>query len=204
MTEETSSAKTEELQEKEMNNKFGIPGFNFPELATQNTQDWCKHMKKDNIQDAMKTVQEIQSKYNFYLNNQQRKRENSEHRLKELKSNLQILERLETASDEGESLETTFKLSEPLYMKAKLNCEGSVYLWLGANVMCEYKISEAKSLLTKNVQTVTVQIKSLGEEVDFVREQLTLVEMARAMIYNSIIEEKSRKKAEQAKAGMKP
>ena len=34
----------------------------------------------------------------------------------------------------------------------------SIFLWLGANIMCEYSMSEAKELLNSNLEKVKNQI----------------------------------------------
>merc|ERR1719333_1697445 len=92
--------------------------------------------------------------------------------LKDLQTNLNILSKLENS--EGKTLDTTFKISDPLHVKAKLNCTDRVYLWIGAGIMCEYKIDEAIDLLTKNSAQLAGSIASLSEDIEYAERQKVL------------------------------
>ena len=50
----------------------------------------------------------------------------------------------------GEELDMHFELTDSVYAKAKVKDAESVYLWLGANVMLEYPLEEARALLETN------------------------------------------------------
>lgn len=57
--------------------------------------------------------------------------------------------------------------------------------------MLEYPIDEAKTLLTKNLQTAEKNLKNLAQDLDFVKDQITTTEVNIARIYNwSVLQRK--------------
>lgn len=60
---------------------------------------------------------------------------------------------------------TDFRLSDALFVKAKITRADKVSLWLGANVMLEYETSEALALLTKNEQSAQTGLAQLDEDM---------------------------------------
>lgn len=53
-----------------------------------------------------------------------------------------------------------FAISDQAYAKAKVPVTDSVNLWLGANVMLEYPLEEAKALLVGLPQSLNLQAQS--------------------------------------------
>ena len=53
-----------------------------------------------------------------------------------------------------------------------------------ANVLCEYPIEDAHALLTENRDNSRVNLKSLDEDVQFLRDQITTTEVNIARIFN--------------------
>ena len=49
-------------------------------------------------------------------------------------------------------------VSNNLWGKPDLKVPESVFLWLGANIICEYSMNEAKELLNSNLEKVKNQI----------------------------------------------
>ena len=75
---------------------------------------------------------------------------------------------------DSEPIEATFELSDTLYAKAHIPPTEEVYLWLGANVMLAYPIPEAEDLLNTRLATAKKSLASCEEDLDFLREQITV------------------------------
>lgn len=107
--------------------------------------------------------------------------------------------------DEGK-LPVTFELSDTLFAKADVQpaTTEEVYLWLGvrsyslvlfkcinlnqcwvqANVMLAYKPAEAKQLLTDKLASAKTTLSNAIEDLDWLREQITVTEVNLARCYN--------------------
>lgn len=114
----------------------------------------------------------------------------------------------EEEGEEGEAdLETTFSLCDTLYAKAKIAPKeiDEVYLWLGANVMVAYPLAEAEEMLTGRVEKAKETLRACEEDMEFLRVQITTVEVATARVYNWDVMEKRKRRAngedEDEKAG---
>ncbi|PPQ77178.1 hypothetical protein CVT24_009881 [Panaeolus cyanescens] len=81
-------------------------------------------------------------------------------------------------------LKTTFELNDTLYAEAELEDTDTVYLWLGANVMLSYKLPAAISLLKSKLNVAEHSLKNTIEDLEFLREQLTIMEVNTARVYN--------------------
>uniref|UniRef100_A0A8C7KHC3 Prefoldin subunit 3 n=1 Tax=Oncorhynchus kisutch TaxID=8019 RepID=A0A8C7KHC3_ONCKI len=89
-------------------------------------------------------------------------------------------------------METHFLLADNVYCKASVPPTDKVCLWLGANVMLEYDIDEAQSLLEKNLATASRNLDSLEEDLDFLRDQFTTTEVNMARVYNWDVKRRSK------------
>jgi len=77
-------------------------------------------------------------------------------------------------------------LADTLYAKATidLKTQNSVFLWLGANVMMEYPYDEAETLLQANLKNSKSHLTSVIEDLDFLKDQLTISEVNVARVHN--------------------
>ena len=73
-------------------------------------------------------------------------------------------------SDE-KSLEANFLLSDNIWAKANIpNTDGKVGLWLGANVMVEYSLEEASTLLAANLKSAEEKLAETDGDIDFLKD----------------------------------
>ena len=95
-------------------------------------------------------------------------------------------------------METTFSLQDTLYAKAKVRPAevDEVYLWLGANVMVAYPLEEAEVLLQGKVDRAKESLKAAEEDLEFLRVQITTLEVAIARVHNWDVGEKRRLRVE--------
>uniref|UniRef100_A0A3B4X6L1 Prefoldin subunit 3 n=1 Tax=Seriola lalandi dorsalis TaxID=1841481 RepID=A0A3B4X6L1_SERLL len=61
-----------------------------------------------------------------------------------------------------------------------------------ANVMLEYDIDEAQALLEKNLSTASRNLETLVDDLDFLRDQFTTVEVNMARVYNWDVKRRSK------------
>jgi prefoldin subunit 5 len=71
--------------------------------------------------------------------------------------------------EEEKTVETDFILSHNLYAKALVPPTDKVCLWLGANVMLEYSVTEAEELLTKNYKQANASLEQIIKDLDFLK-----------------------------------
>ena len=100
----------------------------------------------------------------------------------------------------GKSIETTFQLNPTLYAHASIplpssstgTSESEIYLWLGANIMVSYPLPDAESLLSDKLTKARESLRTSEEDVEFLREQITGLEVATARVWNWDVGEKRR------------
>lgn len=125
----------------------------------------------------------------------QRKKNLSE-KIPEIQKTLDMVSFLSSRTEE--SFDTQFELNDTLYAKANIDAPQSVYLWLGANVMLEYPLDEASTLLSGKLTTATKSLTSVEEDLLFLQEQITIMEVNVARVYNfDVRQRKSLREAEE-------
>jgi prefoldin subunit 5 len=189
-------------------NPRGIPVFPF----MNNVSDYVKSI--EDVEATLNRFQEMVSKYTFMQQNVERRQSGLREKLPEMKNTLdtvkflkkkrkQALEADEGDLDEEErtkatSLETTFSLQDTLYAKAVVKPAevDEVYLWLGANVMVAYPLDDAEELLDGKLSKAKESMKAADEDLEFLRIQITTLEVAIARVHNWDVGEKRRLRAE--------
>lgn len=93
-------------------------------------------------------------------------------------------------------LETTFPLQDTLYAHATLDIPkiDEVYLWLGANVMVAYPLLDAETMLQEKLDKAKESLKAAEEDLEFIRVQVTTLEVATARVHNWDVGEKRKLK----------
>ncbi|KAG1830012.1 Prefoldin subunit 3 [Suillus variegatus] len=152
----------------------------------------------------LKNFQDAIAKYRYMDANLTQRRKGLEDKIPDIRKTLHMVEFLQEQregknkdddleddlSDEENSdnpkkpLTTTFELNDTLFAEAELEDTDTVYLWLGANVMLSYKLSEAASLLRSKLDLAEASLKATIEDLEFMREQLTVMEVNTARVYN--------------------
>ncbi|KAI9710505.1 MAG: peptide chain release factor 1 [Bogoriella megaspora] len=67
---------------------------------------------------------------------------------------------------------------------------------LQANVMLSYPLQEAETLLESKLKTAQSSLSTCEEDLDFLREQITTLEVATARVYNWDVVQRRKEKAE--------
>ena len=129
---------------------------------------------------------------------------------------------LTDAEDFKKPLKTTFELNDTLFAEAELEDSDTVFLWLGvrfsilsyltfnvsflliskANVMLSYKIPAAITLLKSKLEVAQTSLDNTIEDLEFLREQLTIMEVNTARVYNwDVKRRRELREAEATRAG---
>jgi len=178
-------------------NARGIPKAPF-------ISDVEKHIggPEGDVESALRLIQDALAKYRYMDANLTQRRRGLEEKIPDIKKTLHMVEYLQERR-EGKSkadddddlgddeedlskkpLTTTFELNDTLYAEAELEETNTVYLWLGANVMLSYELSEAVSLLKSKLDTAEGSLLGVMEDLEFLREQITVMEVNTARLYN--------------------
>ncbi|KAI1409290.1 Prefoldin, subunit 3 [Hypoxylon sp. FL1857] len=156
---------------------------------------------REDVQSTLRSFQEMISKYQFMELNLQRRVAGLKDKMPDIEKTLETVKFLKTRTEESDPIETTFELNDTLYAKASIPPTDEVYLWLGANVMLAYPIDEAESLLTSKLAAAKQSYANCEEDLDFLREQITTMEVAIARVYNWDVVQKRKEKADEEHKG---
>ncbi|OAA49630.1 Prefoldin, subunit 3 [Metarhizium rileyi] len=153
---------------------------------------------RDEVEPTLRSFQEMISKYQFMEMNLQRRMAGLKDKIPEIQKTLDTVRFLKLRKDETEPIETTFELNETLYSRANVPATDEVYIWLGANVMLSYPIDESEALLSSKLATAQTSLSHCEEDLDFLREQITTMEVATARVYNWEVVQKRKDKSGEA------
>ena len=93
-------------------------------------------------------------------------------KIPEIKRTLQLVRHIQEKHEASEDFGAHYSLSEMLYGRAKVTPDGTVCLWLGANVMVEYPYDEAISILELSLKNACLRRDICEEDLDMVRDQI--------------------------------
>jgi prefoldin alpha subunit len=132
-------------------------------------------------------LQHFQDTYSKFKNLEARinqQRANMKAKLPEIERTLETVKFLQSKQDSEEAVNTTFELTYGIHLPAQIKKTNSVCLWLGANVMVEYPFEEAIGLLENNRVNATSTMERLDKEINFLKDQITTLEVNIARVYN--------------------
>lgn len=140
----------------------------------------------------MKAFQDRLQQYKYMELSKQQQLGDLNVKIPDIEKNLAVIKHIRERKEslEDQTLETNYELDSTLYTKAEIELENleSVYLWLGAEVMLEYPLDEAVDLLNKRLENNTALLNSVKEDLDFLRQNITTMEVNTARLYNWDVE----------------
>ncbi|KAJ8472708.1 hypothetical protein ONZ51_g8337 [Trametes cubensis] len=176
-----------------------------------------------NPENALKEFQAALAKYRYMDHNLTQRRRGLEDKIPDIKKTLAMVEflqerregkgasgddaeesdddDLENDEDSTKPLTTTFELNDTLYAEAQLEDTDTVHLWLGANVMLSYKLPAAITLLRSKLDSAQSSLATVIEDLEFLREQITVMEVNTARVYNWDVKRRRELREKEAKAG---
>jgi len=175
-------------------NPRGIPVAPF----VDNVTDYVSG--RTDVEPTLRSFQEMISKYQFMEVNTQRRGAGLRDKIPDIRKTLEMVKFLKARREVGssEALETNFELNDTLYARARIEPEDTdeVYLWLGANVMLAYPIAEAEDMLEEKLVAAEKSLEACDEDLEFLREQITTLEVATARVYNWDVVQRRKEKVE--------
>lgn len=148
-------------------------------------------------QQAEVKLLELQEQLRAYKQREQQlamRRLRLQDRLPEIKSALEAVLGLLERSGSDEPLAADFELTEGIFAKAALQHVESVNLWLGANVMVEYPLAEARALLEANLAGCVDNLAALEADLADTKDNITITEVSMARVFNWDVEQRRKQK----------
>lgn len=120
-------------------------------------------------------------------------------KIPDIQRTLDMVQFLSSQEASGTDFETNYELNDTLYTKATITPTKNVYLWLGANVMLEYTIDEAITLLNQRLKAANESLRTTDEDLEFLRENITTMEVNTARVYNWDVQKRREQKEKETK-----
>ncbi|KAF8200209.1 Prefoldin subunit-domain-containing protein [Pholiota molesta] len=176
------------------------------------------------VEPVLKSFQDALAKYRYMDSSLTQRRASLEQKIPDIRKTLDMVEYLQErregkskATEEEDDLDdleeeddgpkkplkTTFELNDTLYAEAELEDTDTVYLWLGANVMLSYKLPAAITLLKSKLDVAQTSLDNTIEDLEFLREQLTIMEVNTARVYNWDVKRRRERREKEAAGGVK-
>ena len=157
--------------------------------------------EKYKANEILEQMNELYRKYQFMESQLAMGKRNLKIKIPEIKKTIDMVVLLQEKHDENDNkIKTNFLISDNIWARAEIdNSSGNVGLWLGANVMVEYTFEEALDILNKNYENAKKKLESTNEDLDYIKDQITTMEVNMARVYNTNVVEQSKKKAEEQK-----
>lgn len=144
------------------------------------------------FQGVMAAFQERLQQYKYMEASKQLHLADIKGKMADIRKNISVIEHLQRSRDEP--IETDFEVDSTLYTRAVVDTAGleSVFLWLGADVMLEYPLQEALELLGGRLGNNETEMGLVEEDLDFLRANITTMEVNTARLYNWDVEQRAR------------
>jgi DNA repair exonuclease SbcCD ATPase subunit len=170
----------------------------------EKVDEWVKEKTKTTPFEAIvQSMREVYEKYKFMESRVQAQKNGYLNKIPDIKTALEALQFL-IDNKHVEKVETKFELADCMHMNAELTQHRTVYLWLGvcffqrfcadflckAKVMLEYEYEEAVELLSNNLKSAETNLAGLVEELEFLKDQITITEVNLARLHNYSVAQK--------------
>jgi len=109
-------------------------------------------------------------------------------KLPEIQKALDIVTALLAKSGSPDGVVIDYELAESVYAKTKVSNVRSVNLWLGADVMVEYSLEEAKELLGENLRNCKVNLSTVEADLEVIKDNMTTLEVSISRVWNYDVE----------------
>ena len=150
----------------------------------EDVDGFMKREENESAEAVLVRLDEQHRKYKFMEYNILTKKSRLKQQIPDIKTSLDIVKHLQSRKESTDPIETQFLLSDQVYAKAKIPPTNKVCLWLGANVMLEYTLDDANTLLDKNLEAANKSLLQVEEDLCLIRDQTTTLEVNMARVYN--------------------
>jgi len=154
-----------------------------------------KSQEGNGPESVLAQLDEQYQKYKFMEANLTQKQLRLKAQIPEIRTTLDAIDFLQSKDESSDPVKMQYLLSDQVYVNATVPPTKTVCLWLGANVMLEYEIAEAKALLTKNIETAKSNLSEVEKDINFLRDQITTTEVNMARVYNWDVKRRQKAKS---------
>jgi prefoldin subunit 5 len=133
------------------------------------------------IEPLLKELQERYSQYKMVETQCAQRKQRLIAKLPEIEKALDIVKLLLEKQGAGAEVLADYELADNVYAKAKLESVASVNLWLGAKVMVEYPLEEAREVLETQLSNCRTNIKTQSSNLDLLRDNIITTEVRRRL-----------------------
>mmetsp|Transcript_13635 Transcript_13635/g.24207 ORF Transcript_13635/g.24207 Transcript_13635/m.24207 type:complete len:216 (+) Transcript_13635:28-675(+) len=155
------------------------------------------------IETAVGAFNQLHQRYKIYEQTKLQAKTNYKGKIPEIENTLGIVKTLIEKQENGEEIQTTYNVADTVFAHAKADATGTVYLWLGANVMVEYTYAEARALLEENLANAQQKMAETKEDLEFLNAQSITVEVNMARLINYNVKQQQEAKIAEIEAEMK-
>jgi len=151
-------------------------------------------------QDAAAVIDKLDAQYRRFKYLEAKvseQKESLKQKLPEIEQALDIVKHLKAQQSSTEIMKTHFELANHVWAQADVEKSGSVYLWLGANVMVSYSYDEAIELLSNNLSQGKKSLENYSKDLDYLKDQITVTEVNVARVFNWDVKERRKNKNKQ-------
>lgn len=185
-------------------NPRGIPKAPFVERVTDFVKD------ENDFTMVFDKFQERLAMYRYMQDSKTANIKQLQTRVPEIENTLKVCQRLKSkVVDKHEEVELQYQLNDTLYTTAVVDRplgdeDFKVGLWLGADIMLEYPLDEAIELLNSRLEDSKASLQASIEDSEFLRENITTMEVNCARLYNWDVERRLElKRAEEGTKNLK-
>ena len=177
------------------------PGVFARVSLAQFIEDVNAHVEGKTIDEVMTEMRRRYSQYKRLEAELQQQRIRLSTQLPDVRRSLEAVETLVEKRERGDERGTTVKyqLTEGTFADAEVGTPESVYLWLGANVMLEYPLDEAKELLETNVKACESGLEANARDLAVLKDNVTVMEVRAAPRERERERERTRLRARRAR-----
>lgn len=168
-------------------------GRNMPAVIfIENVEDFSEKYGHDQLVEELNVYY---SKFKYMEAQIVKHSEGVKSKIPDIEKAIEAVEYLEkkNSCDDTDNMKVDFMVSNNLWAKAEVPKTSTVCLWLGADIMCEYTLDEARGLLRKNLENANTTLKNNEVDLDFIKDQITVCEVNIARVYNDSLKKKGKK-----------
>lgn len=155
----------------------------------------------DDFQSIMRMFLDRLQQYKYMEQSKRQQFADLKVKIPDIEKNLDIIANIKQQKEDESTMEVNYELNDTLYTRAEIDIAStnSVFLWLGADVMLEYPLDEAVTLLNDRLTNNQQLLKAVEEDLEFLKENITTMEVNTARLFNWDVEK--RKKEREADSG---
>uniref|UniRef100_A0A0K0DXM0 Prefoldin subunit 3 n=1 Tax=Strongyloides stercoralis TaxID=6248 RepID=A0A0K0DXM0_STRER len=169
--------------------KSGIP----PAEIIEDVEEFLSKNKDLKVEDAHQKLQNDYRKYKILESEMKASKEKIIENLPDYEQAKQVIKFLKMKKANNETLKTSYKLTDEVYQHAEVEDLDSFVLYMGAYVMVEYPLDEGEEFINKNIAAINQRINEIDEELEYILNQITIVEVSTAHFINYMITSKKAK-----------